>query len=128
MLVYLHMPLIVWFFILSAALFAMTHAFATVTSLYWYYPWFDMVMHFWGGLLLVLGVHAISRLPIPIKPTRRTIVVIAFAGMIAWEVFERMVGLYSADTYFIDTLKDIALGTTGVLVGYYLLKKKKHTL
>src|SRR5690606_8935305 len=103
-------------------------AFAVATSLYWYYPWFDIVMHFWGGLLLVLGVHAISRLQLPIKPTRRTILIVAFAAMIAWEIFERVMGLYPPGTTIFDVLKDLVVGTTGVLVGYYFLKEKRLSL
>ena len=52
------MSRLVILFLLSALAFAVTHLVATAGSLYWYYWWFDIVMHFWGGLLLGLGVHA----------------------------------------------------------------------
>jgi hypothetical protein len=44
---------IVVFFLLMSSIFAGVHYAAMVANLYSYFWWFDIVMHFWGGLLLV---------------------------------------------------------------------------
>jgi hypothetical protein len=114
------MPLpVVWIFLFIGTLFAMVHDFAVMTSLYWYYPWFDIVMHFWGGTLVVLGVHAICSLRhVPLKPTAPLIFSALVVCMVLWELFEYSVGLYNPPTYLFDLAKDFMMGSIGGLVGY----------
>lgn len=116
------MPKTVLSFLILGGLFALTHAFATVTSLYWYYPWFDTVMHFWGGLLIVLGIHALVRLGFPVKTNKRTIFSVALLFMISWEIFEYNIGLVRESGHLLDTIKDIFIGSSGVIIGYIVLK------
>ena len=114
-------------FLTLGGLFALTHVFATITSLYWYYPWFDVVMHFWGGLLIVLGVRVLNHLQLVKKTNKRTVFGIALLMMLAWEVFEYTIGFVSQSTYLFDTIKDIFVGGLGVLTGYLILKQKNKS-
>jgi hypothetical protein len=119
---------IVWIFVILSSTFASVHNFAIAASLYWYYSWFDIVMHFWGGILVALGVAVLSTLKlIPLKPTLLVTLVVLLAVMVLWEVFERAVGLFNSATYFFDTGKDLLVGLSGGVSGYLLIKyfKKK---
>lgn len=111
--------LIVWVFLSLAGIFAAVHNFAVATSLYWYYSWFDILMHFWGGILVVLGVYAVCSLKhVPLKPTSFVIFGTLFFIMIIWELFEWKIGLFDPEHHMADTLKDLIMGFGGGLVGY----------
>lgn len=115
---------IVWIFLLISSAFATIHTLAVATSLYWYYSWFDIIMHFWGGILTVLGVYALCSLKhIPLKPTTVIIFSTLFIIMISWEVFERSVGLYNPSTYVFDVSKDLIVGLLGGLLGYLVAQR-----
>jgi hypothetical protein len=114
-------PAIVWIFLIFGSTFASVHNFAVAASLYWYYSWFDIAMHFWGGILIVLGVYALCSFKhVPLKPTTLLIFSTLVGVMVAWEIFEYCVGLYEPTTYLFDTAKDIIVGFCGGLAGYLL--------
>lgn len=111
------------FVILSGA-FAAVHLFAMKTSMYWYYPWFDIVMHFWGGVLLALGVHSFSSFSrIYIKPSLPVVLIVVLMAATTWEIFERLAGLYDPATYVFDTAKDLIIGLSGGLLAHLLIRK-----
>lgn len=113
---------VVWIFLFISSLFASVHSVAVSMSLYWYYWWFDIMMHFWGGMLVVLGVYAVCSLKhIPLKPTSLLIFATLFFLMLIWELFEWKVGLFNPATHLFDTLKDIIVGFSGGLIGYLLM-------
>lgn len=110
---------IVWIFLLTSSVFAAVHNFAVTASLYWYYWWFDILMHFWGGALVVVGVYALCSLKhVPLKPTAFIIFMTLFIAMGTWEIFEWQAGLFDPATHMFDTIKDVLVGLTGGLVGY----------
>jgi hypothetical protein len=110
---------IVWIFIAISSVFAAVHNIAVTASLYWYYSWFDIIMHFWGGMLVVLGVYALCSLKhVPLKPSTILIFFTLFFIMIMWELFERLAGLYNPATYVFDVSKDLLVGTIGGLLAY----------
>ncbi len=115
---------LVWLFLLLGTVFAVTHGVAIYASLYWYFKWFDIVMHFWGGIMVALGLFAGARLFKREDPVTlvQVLTVLVFA-MLSWELFERLVGLYNPDTYIYDTSKDTFFGLIGGLVGYFSLKR-----
>lgn len=116
-------PIVIIFLLLAIA-FAAVHAFAILASLYWYYWWFDIVMHFWGGCLIALGLHALSTFSrFTFKPNMKLLVVALAVITLVWESFEFFVGLWQPETYLFDTLKDIAVGFSGGLVCYFTLKR-----
>jgi hypothetical protein len=110
-------------FLLLAILFAATHFLAVAASLYWYHWWFDIMMHAWGGMLLVLGVHALSTFSwSPIQPTLKNVLIVLLVAVISWEVFEWFAGLYEPSTYVFETAKDILVGLSGGLVTHLFLR------
>ena len=112
---------IVWIFLVTASLFAGAHNFAVATSLYWYYWWFDIFMHFWGGTLVVLGVYALCSLKhVPLKPTSVLIFSTLIIIMVVWEIFEWKIGLFDPTNHTFDTAKDLFDGLFGGLVGYFI--------
>jgi fatty-acid desaturase len=109
-------------FLLSALVFAVTHLIATAGSLYWYYSWFDILMHFWGGLLIGLGVHAVCRLKsVSVHPTLTVVLVTITAAVVSWELFEWFTGLYNPVQYALDTAQDVLLGFSGGLLTHFIL-------
>jgi hypothetical protein len=117
---------IVWIFLASSSLFAAVHNFALATSLYWYYWWFDVLMHFWGGILVVIGVYALCSLKhIPLRPTSLIIFTTLVIVMILWEIFEWRIGLFNPQYGLFDTIKDLLVGLSGGLVGYFAALRLK---
>lgn len=112
-------------FLILATCFAVTHSVAMAGSFYWYYWWFDIFMHFWGGLLIGLGVHAMTTLKlVPLRPTL-SLVALAIAGaVVSWEVFEYYFKLHGTDSYVSDTALDVALGVVGGLLAHSLLVRR----
>lgn len=117
---------IVVLFILISAVFAIVHMFAVEASLYWYFWWFDIVMHSWGGVLITLGLFALGTFSrIRKQPSALfTLAVLLFVVTI-WEVFEWRAGLFDPETHLVDTALDMILGTVAGLVTYVILKKRR---
>lgn len=110
-------------FLLLATAFSVTHVFAMFASLYWYYWWFDIVMHFWGGGLIVLGVHALSTFSCcSFRPTITVLLVVLVSGILFWEVFEFWADLWQPERYLLDTLGDVLVGLCGGVVAHAILR------
>ncbi len=106
-------------FLILSTLFAAVHYVAVMGSLYWYYWWFDEVMHFSGGLLIGLGVHALAGFKsLPVRPTLKTVLTFLFLATITWEIFEWHYGITGTQNYAFDTAKDIFLGFSGGLLAH----------
>lgn len=112
-------------YLLLAGLFAATHIAALKADLYWYFWWFDIVMHSWGGVLVIYGLAVLRSLPafssfLPRAPWSLSLVL--FAVMVAWEVFEYGIGTGLRTEFWADTILDIVVGALGGLIAYQLLK------
>lgn len=117
---------VVIFFVIISIIFAATHAVAVNGYYYWLYWWFDILMHFWGGLLIPLGLVALSTFRrFNFKPTYRLVFYVAVAMVLVWEIFEWVLGVTSPQEYWQDTSIDLFLGISGALMGFALLKKFK---
>lgn len=111
-------------FLLLLAAFALTHQFAVMTSLYWYYWWFDIFMHLWGGFLLGFAVHVLMAPSyVPFKPTLKVVLVALALAVSSWEVFERAIGLFDTASYVVDTAEDVLFGFSGGLLAHFILQK-----
>ena len=115
---------IVWLFLILATSFAILHVVAVRAALYWYYPWFDVIMHLYGGALIALGIFALCTFrSIRIKPSLTLLLSVLALFVLSWEIFEYAVGLYNPATYLYDVSKDLLSGLIGGLLGYALISK-----
>jgi len=116
-------PILVWLFLTLSVVFTAVHNFAVTTSLYWYYSWFDIVMHLWGGALVSLGIVAFAKITsLSVRPGLGMIMPVLCLVMVAWEVFEYSISLYNPDTIISDVLRDVFFGFSGGLISYFLLR------
>ena len=115
---------IVGLFILLALVFAAVHTVAVKMSLYWYFSWFDVVMHLFGGLLIALGMVSLTSFrSVSLKPSLKLLLAFLFPIIISWEVFEWFAGLSHPATAVYDVSKDLLVGFVGAIGGYWLIQK-----
>lgn len=111
-------------YLLIAFFFAWVHYLAMLSSLYWYYWWFDVFMHFWGGLLVGAGVVVLCGLKsVKLKPTLLLTLLSLLLVTVSWEAFEWYAGLYNPLVHTADTLQDISIGFCGGLIAFFSLKR-----
>lgn len=111
-----------------ALLIATLHFMANIYFLYWSVWWFDILMHFLGGLFI--GASALWLLRFEVPPGLRTripVFITVFAVVLTvgvlWEVFEKITGAYNAINYTLDTATDIAMDVVGMLAAYLIYKR-----
>jgi len=110
-------------------LVAILHSVALDNFLYWHFPWFDIVMHFLGGLLVALfGLWAFRKYNLGHNETSKAlllfdIILFVFIVGILWETFELAFGLIVEDpyAYTIDTIADFLMNMIGAMVGFFLV-------
>lgn len=104
------------------------HGLANMYYLYWVLWWFDLLMHFLGGLLVGLVTLWWLRFEIPISirskiPRFLTAFFAVLAVGVAWEVFEYVTGTYGVsnmDDYMFDTVTDVLMDIVGMLFAYFM--------
>ena len=115
--------IIVSTFFLSSIVFTATHIIAMSASLYWYLWWFDILMHTWGGVLIVHGLYTVYILGPEKKPPPFYLLLLALlVATVSWEIFERYFGLYNLVGYIADTTQDIFFAFTGGLLTHFFLR------
>ena len=98
------------------------HLIALKYFLYWQIRWFDIPVHFLGGLT----VGALLIVPIIFSRTKDHSVIIwaVFGSLlvsILWEIFEYKIGFSRLSHKFLpDTLRDVFSGVTGGFVSAWL--------
>jgi hypothetical protein len=99
-------------FFLSGAL-ALLNSWALDNHIFWRFVWFDVFMHFLGGI-------ALATLAVGLLRSRRPLSFAAFltVAFIAWEVFEYVFGVPREANYQFDTALDILMDTLGAIVVY----------
>jgi hypothetical protein len=106
---------------------AVLHFLAIKELYYWSIWWYDIMMHFLGGLWVAFFVLWFnSWIPLPISPNTllRVVVAVIFVGIL-WEVYELVFGMtfVSDDGYFIDTIQDFIMDTLGGIVGWFITRR-----
>jgi hypothetical protein len=104
-----------WLFFLLAFGLLVAHLSALHYKLYFFVPWFDLLMHTWGGFLVIFGfmmLGSIGSRRLQLPP------VLMWVGlgmvMLAWEVFEYVYGIAGTHpSYVIDTTTDTIVGILG---------------
>jgi len=99
-------------------------------SLYYFYPWYDIMMHFLGGIfvaLILLWLFFYSEYIERFEVSKRNIILIALLGTlvvgIGWEVFEYSIGNVPEENYMLDTSIDLfmdLIGASLVLLFLYI--------
>ena len=111
--------------LITLSVLAVAHALALEFFLYWKFWWFDIVMHFLGGVVIALGVFTLYDLRFPLPRRLKALVpILAFTLIIAllWEVFELLAGLVVLEEYHVDTSIDILMALLGATVGYHVAR------
>lgn len=95
---------------------------------YWRFWWFDLFMHFTGGVsvaLLVLYLYKNFKLKEKIS-VASAILFVTITISVLWEIMEFLIdaNLFSGN-YFVDTLTDIFIALTGAFIISLLSNKIK---
>jgi len=111
-------------FFISLVTLAIVHVFAQIFFLYWLYLWFDIPVHFLGGIVVALGYQSASSLRIMLPKTWLNIlptIIFVMLVSVAWEIFEVV-----ADVPFTeDTAFDLIIDFFGGIGGYFLAVKMR---
>jgi len=109
------------------------HAAAIFLHLYWTLWWYDIIVHFLGGLftgLLVLWLRFFSGyFGAEAFPAGQSVLLFALAATlvvgIGWEIFERIFGnTWSVEGYYMDTTLDIIFDFIGGACAFVFFKRK----
>ena len=99
------------------AVMAAFHLWGLKDFLYWRYYWFDIFMHFLGGL--AVGTALVGFL---IRHRPWLFLVLFVAGMVGWEMFEFFAGLTKQTDYVSDTALDLLMDVLGVGLVYIVAR------
>lgn len=97
-------------------------------DLYWRFWWYDIIMHFLGGLwigLMVLWIYYLSGYFKKIKKDKSFIFLLSFLSVlivgISWEIFEYLFEIVFSNNYISDTSLDLIMDILGGLVASIVL-------
>lgn len=113
--------------LVALSVLAVVHLIALEFYLYWYYLWLDIPMHFFGGIIVAIGIFSATELKIPLaawftKRWWRAMSIVVFV-MVAWEIFEVWAGVPMLEDYVFDTALDMTMGFIGGILGFFLAKR-----
>ncbi|MBY0539446.1 hypothetical protein K2P56_03390 [Patescibacteria group bacterium] len=101
--------------------------------LYWRYSWYDILMHFLGGVVVGAVYLWVVRYELPafFKKYETFLYVFAFSLLVGilWEVFEFFVGIdreFSYPVRQIDTAIDLVMDVLGATLSYMVFSRFKN--
>lgn len=108
----------------------LAHFFALKSYLYWTVEWFDILMHFLGGLLIgLIIISFLNRIHREESLINKKLLIISIIlGVLAvglgWELWEIFVGFTDIVSDRVDTFVDLVMDLFGgvVAIGYYYFK------
>jgi len=114
-------------FLLATAV-ALLDYLGQIFRLYWALWWFDLVMHFLGGLVVGLFLAWLYVFVLKKKPDGRliwaSVVGVIIIGSL-WEIYEVFIGInVTHEPYVWDTTIDIILDITGAIIGSKYIKNQ----
>ena len=122
-----------WALVVLIYLILALHIVAEVFFLYWTYTWYDLVMHFLGGLWLSLALlwMAQSSGYLKTEPTAVPALLSIVCGVLLigllWEVFEYFTNIFFSiefkDGYVFDTILDVTMDFLGGGTGYFVYRQ-----
>lgn len=114
--------------LLSWSLFVIAHLYFLQLFLYWHLSWLDIMMHIWGGMLLIASWYELKRLPVfksLIAKSHLHPLLFLVIVMVGWEVFKYIIVDTVGQNYEIDTVLDLLSGLSGGLVIFYWFRGSK---
>jgi hypothetical protein len=121
--------------LIFTAFFALLSFLANIFYFYWLYWWFDVLMHFLGGVAGALSAYwVLFYSGLMFKEETRVgtkfflVLSCVIVGGLGWELFEYLMGITDThEGYHLDTVNDLILDITGGLLGiYWAMGKKRH--
>lgn len=113
--------------LLTWTFFIVVHQVFLYFDFFWYFWWADIILHTWGGGLLVMSWYTIER----IQAFPRTMLykynhplLILLVAMIGWEVFEYIFGIANTVDYIFDTILDLITGGVGGIIVFFLCRSR----
>lgn len=101
--------------------------------LYWRFSWYDILMHFLGGVVVGAAYLWVARYELSpfLKKYERFLYVFAFSLFVGvlWEIFEYYVGIDREFTYAvrrIDTVIDLIMDVSGGTLSYIVFSRFKN--
>lgn len=105
---------------------AILHALAVKFSLYWEIPWFDNLMHAFGGVVLALLLYTL----VDIRVLKERIMTsfwqasaLVLVVVIGWEVLGVIMLQRIKENFIIDTSFDLLFGIAGSILGWLIGKQ-----
>lgn len=96
--------------------------------LYWRIWWFDMVMHFIGGLIIGAVSVFITTYITPLKKYSFLVFLTLLVGVgVGWELLELTTGMFREENYTLDTSIDLLMDTIGAVVVYGAVRYGSRT-
>jgi hypothetical protein len=113
---------LLFFQLLIVAALAATHFVALAFSLYWYFPWFDVITHFlggmWAGVFLLWSCAQARSAPHLLFVVGGTIAI-----GVMWEVFEVVAGIPMESNYAFDTSIDLLMDVLGSVFAFGIARR-----
>ncbi|MBP9668666.1 MAG: hypothetical protein KBE09_00045 [Candidatus Pacebacteria bacterium] len=108
--------------LIVVAILGALHVGALSYSLYWQYPWLDVLSHFLGGLWVALALLWIAhRFGVAVRGFYVFLGVLVVG--LGWEVFEVVAGIPRESNWLFDTAIDLIMDLLGALVGIVWSKR-----
>ncbi len=116
-----------FFLSLLWVLFIVVNYVSVYFSLFWYFWWLDIVMHGYGGVLMVASwfmVKSLGAFQRVMGLSDYYVLVLLCVVILGWELFEYGFGMVTSVDYAIDTVIDLAVGFGGGLASFLLLRSR----
>lgn len=107
-------------FLIAFSTLAVLHNIAIHLYLYWSVWWFDIPMHFFGGVIVALGFFTLRDLKLfPNSWLRLLPILLLVLGVACiWEFYEVFIGIPMLADYIFDTSLDLVMGLVGGVFGF----------
>ncbi|KND51342.1 MAG: putative membrane protein (4 TMH) [Parcubacteria bacterium C7867-001] len=104
-----------WLFgaLFLSVLLAGLEMWAIENYLFWRYVWFDIPMHYLGGIAIAVFVLALLK-----RDRSFLFLLVVTAAYLGWEIFEYVYGLPREANYVLDTIQDLVMDSMGGLTAY----------
>jgi len=90
-------------------------------SFFWIYPWYDVLLHIMGGMVIGFWACAVALRQKCSKGDMLILVLLVLSiGVTTWEIFEYVAGFSNSD-YVLDTAGDVVNGFIGGLLVWSII-------